>query len=229
MKKNLKGFILGILFTVLVMQLIMPINAAMLGKTIQVMTGINIYMDDVKLTPKDSKGNSVEPFIYNGTTYLPLRAVAEALNKAVTWEGKTSSVYLGKHDSATPAVMLYDMDYFNSSGEFGEDSSVTDNFGVTYHNALRGYDGQWQEYLLNGKYSRLNGKVVLRYAERSYDRDNCYVKIYVDDRLVYTTPPIKGGSPNAEFDIDLTGALKVKVQMYGSYKILAIVDAGLYQ
>ena len=111
MKKNLKGFILGILFTVLVMQLIMPINAAMLGKTIQVMTGINIYMDDVKLTPKDSKGNSVEPFIYNGTTYLPLRAVAEALNKAVTWEGKTSSVYLGKHDSATPAVMLYDMDY----------------------------------------------------------------------------------------------------------------------
>ena len=32
---------------------------------------------------KDTKGNQIEPFIYNGTTYLPLRAVAEAVGKEV--------------------------------------------------------------------------------------------------------------------------------------------------
>ena len=39
---------------------------------------------------------SAEPFIYNGTTYLPIRAVGEAVGKEVTWNGGTNTVYLGE-------------------------------------------------------------------------------------------------------------------------------------
>lgn len=58
---------------------------------------IKIYVDGVKIEPKDADGKGVEPFIYNGTTYLPVRAVGEAIGKKVTWDGTTQSVYLGEN------------------------------------------------------------------------------------------------------------------------------------
>lgn len=36
-----------------------------------------------------------EPFIYDGTTYLPVRAVGEAIGKEVSWDGNTNTVILG--------------------------------------------------------------------------------------------------------------------------------------
>ncbi|MBQ9976669.1 MAG: hypothetical protein IJP16_09160 [Clostridia bacterium] len=44
---------------------------------------IKICIDGNYITPKDAGGNVVEPFIINGTTYLPVRAVASALGKEV--------------------------------------------------------------------------------------------------------------------------------------------------
>lgn len=56
--------------------------------------GISIAVDGNKIVPADANGNSVEPFIYNGTTYLPVRAVASALGLTVRWSSLTSTVYL---------------------------------------------------------------------------------------------------------------------------------------
>ncbi len=62
---------------------------------------ISVYYRDIKLningkeyTPTNEQGEAVEPFIYEGTTYLPLRAVASALGKQVGWDDKTSTVFL---------------------------------------------------------------------------------------------------------------------------------------
>lgn len=48
---------------------------------------------------KDTKGNQIEPFIYNGTTYLPLRAVGEALGKEVKWDSNTNTAFLNDKDT----------------------------------------------------------------------------------------------------------------------------------
>lgn len=40
---------------------------------------IKIFMDGEEVQPKDANGQPVEPFIYNGTTYLPVRAVGQAI------------------------------------------------------------------------------------------------------------------------------------------------------
>lgn len=58
--------------------------------------GIKLVVDGVEVTPKDPDGNAVDPFISDGTTYLPVRAVGEALGKEVTWNGDTKTVYIGK-------------------------------------------------------------------------------------------------------------------------------------
>lgn len=57
--------------------------------------GIRLVVDGKEITPKDPNGNVVEPFASNGTTYLPVRAVGEALGKEVTWDGETATVYVG--------------------------------------------------------------------------------------------------------------------------------------
>lgn len=63
---------------------------------ITVSEGVNIYVDNVPYQPKDAAGNNVEPFIYNGTTYLPARAIANIYGANISWDGKTNSVYIGK-------------------------------------------------------------------------------------------------------------------------------------
>lgn len=64
---------------------------------------ISIYINGTKTTPKDADGNEVSPFMVDGTTYLPVRAVANALGKDVSWDGATASVKISDMKaSATP-------------------------------------------------------------------------------------------------------------------------------
>lgn len=61
-----------------------------------------ILSRDVKVTYNgeiqsfvDANGANVYPISYNGTTYLPVRAVANMLNIPVKWNGTTNTVELG--------------------------------------------------------------------------------------------------------------------------------------
>ena len=67
--------------------------------------GISLVVDGVAVTPKDASGNVVEPFVSEGTTYLPVRAVADALGKSVTWDGETKTVYIGQVPGTTESWM----------------------------------------------------------------------------------------------------------------------------
>lgn len=61
---------------------------------------IKVYKDNVKYDLKDTSGKTVEPFVYNGTTYLPLRSVASLTGMDVKWDNATKSVYLWDEMSA---------------------------------------------------------------------------------------------------------------------------------
>ena len=60
---------------------------------------IKIQIDGQQITPKDPNGKTVEPFVINGTTYLPVRAVADAVGYGVSWDGKTNTVKLSSNGS----------------------------------------------------------------------------------------------------------------------------------
>ncbi len=72
---------------------------------------ITIQLNGQCITPKDANGKVVEPFIIDGTTYLPLRAVSEALGLEVDWDGNTSTVFLSEGGNSTsskypPAIFI---------------------------------------------------------------------------------------------------------------------------
>lgn len=64
-------------------------------------TDIKVMLDGRYLILKDVNGNTVEPFAVNGTTYLPLRAVANALGLNVEWDAATSTAVLTSGGSQT--------------------------------------------------------------------------------------------------------------------------------
>lgn len=102
MKNQKKSFVLGFLAA---LALMCGVNTLLIPSATAMNTDKNAYLSyrDIKIcidgqfiTPKDVDGNVVEPFIYNGTTYLPVRAVGEALGKPVDFDASTYTVYLGQ-------------------------------------------------------------------------------------------------------------------------------------
>lgn len=93
MKQNIKSLVSGIVIGTLLTG-----GAAYAKGKIELLeahySDIKIFVNDQRINPKDIEGNTVEPFIVDGTTYLPIRAVGEALDKYVSWDGATNSVYL---------------------------------------------------------------------------------------------------------------------------------------
>lgn len=51
----------------------------------------------------NERGEKVAPFAYDGTTYVPIRALGLALKYEVGWDGKTSSVTVSTGGTAVPA------------------------------------------------------------------------------------------------------------------------------
>ena len=65
---------------------------------------IKLVIDGQEIVPKDAAGNVVEPFQANGTTYLPVRAVAGALGLKADWNAETHTVALTSGGEQTTAT-----------------------------------------------------------------------------------------------------------------------------
>ena len=93
--KNTKSFLHGVLVTLLILAIGGTVFASNLAKEATLhYAEIKITFDGKGITPKDATGAVVEPFIIDGTTYLPVRAIAEALSLDVNWDGATNTVVL---------------------------------------------------------------------------------------------------------------------------------------
>jgi hypothetical protein len=75
-----------------------------------------LVVNGQEVTPRDVQGNVVEPFIFEGTTFLPVRAVAEALGQEVNWDGATNTVYI--EDTAATGQTLVGEWNWNWSGVY---------------------------------------------------------------------------------------------------------------
>lgn len=168
-----RSFLLGMLTTLLLVGLAVPTLAATTTKSIEVRSSIRVFIDDKEFIPKDAKGNPVEVFLYNGTTYLPARAISEAIGKPVQWDGSVQGIYIGKHASSSPAAYLSQLDYFNQNGPWSFDTVTKDNLGNEHlHSINARFSNSWisgnrfTTYKLNGQYSKLTGFYYQSYGSR---------------------------------------------------------------
>lgn len=91
MKNNpIKGFALGAVSACLVMGV--AYSAVGASRNIAVEEGIRMQINNAAFVPKDAKGNPVSPFLYNGTTYVPMRPLCEAIGLTVNYDSATKTV-----------------------------------------------------------------------------------------------------------------------------------------
>ena len=86
-KYFIMGFLVASILTASIPAMAQSINI--------VFNNIKIIVDNKEVTLKDAKGNTLKPILYNGTNYLPLRAISELLGKEVNYDSKTGNVYVG--------------------------------------------------------------------------------------------------------------------------------------
>lgn len=94
----MKKFISGFLCSALLYTLTISALAISGHMTIEV-DPINIQVNGVTFKPADVNGNEVPVFAYNGTTYAPLRALAEAYGLEVGYDSEKNMATVKEHKS----------------------------------------------------------------------------------------------------------------------------------
>ncbi|MBU5436146.1 stalk domain-containing protein [Pseudoflavonifractor sp. MSJ-37] len=213
-----RDFAAGVLVATLALGVAVPAGAAALtSKKIDVLQGIEIFVDGVRLDPKDANGKSVETFVYNGTTYIPLRAVSQALGKAVNYDGNTKRAYIGSSPMTTGSYRMEDVcqPYQKSGFMYTYTGADTMKMGGNeYGNGLRAFSAISDEYALfnlNGAYNSL----TLDLGSIDDWGNNAEVTFYVDDVRVasYT---VEGEALPRKITVPLNHGLQMKIVTSGS-------------
>ncbi len=93
--KKLTSFLAGALTSAILISL--PVSAlASSGKLTLEVAPIQIQVNGEAFRPVDANGNAVMVFTYNGTTYAPLRALAEAYGLEVGYDAARNTATVGQ-------------------------------------------------------------------------------------------------------------------------------------
>lgn len=257
MKKRIQGLVIGVLIGAILTS--GTAFAKEISENAKIFyKNIKVYVNGAEITPKGSDGSVVEPFIMNGTTYLPVRAVSNALDQDVEWDGKTQSVYIGKKDRTKPDNYLHKISRTNyqeakaSSAISTINGTITDFNGNIYKNGIVFYIssgfGKLEEidecdslasYPLNSQYSILMGNIVLpkKVEIASLSKaTKCSglqtdILFYGDGKLLYKATAVDSSMPyKINLNVKDVNTLTIKVS-YSDFdnNHIALTDLALYK
>jgi len=136
MKKKFMSFVTGALAMLLVSSMTVTALAASGAIKIEV-SPISVLVNGKVFQPKDANGNDVMVFTYNGTTYAPLRALAEAYGLEVGYDSKNHIATVSK-----PSGTAVSTDYTSFEKQWTVKEKPVTNYGsekiftVTYSGDL---------------------------------------------------------------------------------------------
>lgn len=73
-------------------------------RSIEVEYGITVEFNEQQISMTDANGKPVDAFIYEGTTYVPIRAISETFGAAVGYDSSTNTAYV--YDDFTEIIVV---------------------------------------------------------------------------------------------------------------------------
>lgn len=185
---------------------------------------ITVYKDNILQDLKDAQGQTVEPFIYNGTTYVPVRAAAELAGLKVEWDGAKKAINLWDK-VAKDTVYLVDVRPPHAGKEYRTYVKDRESFsmgsmefkkGITVGNGAWGTDETYSAFFnLNDEYKELEMSVGCSSAARIEYISN--LQFVLDDKIVKEME-IKAGDIPTKITVPVKGGLKLEVRVEPAYK-----------
>ena len=221
-KDKIKGFIAGVVSAVTIAGAVVAFAAA----SDVVFCGIKVYLDGIEKTLIAADGNVIEPMLYKGNTYVPLRAMANLMGAEVDWEHSTKSVFIGGKPVAqsTPLEAFAQnrvVDYFQiKTGneavfQLKDDSILCDNLLLLDYHTDGTVKPKSNLYKLNGDYTTLLAQAVMPWTVVGSDGKNVVIFNSVADdgsKEELARFELKQTEDPFEIEIDLTGVINLEIQ-----------------
>ena len=216
--KNLKMFIVGFLTCAMMMGLGIAALADSGDVSIQALLSntVKLKLNGKDWTPKDSTtGDYYKPIVYNGRTYLPLRAVLEEAAKIpVDYDGTTKTVWIGGRSDSLPVdnTNLYE-DYYGTMITTDKEKLTTPTKVYKWGVANNGnVDMQYFTCFLkpNGDYKRFRVSFFVDSSAKDNYTINIRNKTY--DGAVIKTVTLRPGQTIEDVDIDVGGVERICIE-----------------
>lgn len=222
--KHLNKSLRSVLTTALVAALL--VGVAVGAGVSMTSKNVDIYFRNIKMVVDGVEVDTpAEPFIYNGSTYLPVRAVGEALGKEVDWDGDTSTVYIGKVPGAEenwmtklPPYQVYNGKVYDGSDRKAtfDVAGVTQTQGITFRENWGDPFAIWNT---NSQYKSMTFTV----GHVGDNKVDATLEVYLDGE--YTTEyELKFDVAPKTITIDLKYSPNVKLLFKGSQATYGIYD-----
>lgn len=113
-------------------------------QTIEVLSGMKVLVNGEEFTPTDVHGSAVDVFAYNGTTYVPIRAMSEAFGLEVGYDAERQAALVnGELGSGSSVVAPDTRDVVYILSHSPEDVTMEDGTVETFYNEMRD-ELRWQ-------------------------------------------------------------------------------------
>lgn len=173
---------------------------------------ILIYVDNEQVELKDANGTTVKPFILEGTTYVPVRGVSQALGCQVEWNGQEQTVNVYQNMVSPNGMTISENKPYEIDGpvpfyEFEGKTLKIDE--IPYSNAMEAWGG-YALFNLDGKIDSVS------FVGGSTDRfDQEKTITFIVDGKIVDTCVIPANSTAQDFSVDLNKGLQLKIAFEG--------------
>lgn len=164
---------------------------------------IKILVNGEEFKPKDVNGNDVMVFTYNGTTYAPLRALAEAYGLEVGYDSECKMATVGAY---------YDDGSYNESGYYEESDWEEEFAPIVYSGSGDSVldidppeDCMWVLYVRGN-----NGSDY--FGVQGYAADNSSTELFVNTTKPYSGVTFDPSFKTTQLEISATGDWYVEVR-----------------
>ena len=177
---------------------------------------IKVYFNSQEIEFKNANGATVNPFIEDGTTYVPLRGISEPLGCQVDWDSGEFAVRIW--DKAVPpeGTPLYYLQPSESDGVsfyYDINGEQLEMNGKYYSNAMSpNWRSAYAIFDLNGKYEYMTFDAGL------LDSVNNDKKItFIVDGKIVDICEFPVNSSTKSFRVELNHGLSLKIQFESGY------------
>ncbi len=219
MKKHLKGCIIGFIIAIILMN-----SPFAMAQGLKRMIEVTFNSVNLRVNGQAVKGDTI---LYNGTTYVPLRAIGELLDKEIVWDGATNTANVNDNQGVGLKENTNSFPYSSTQNNVTiklnkvvQDSDSLRLY-ITYINnsqkeAMTG--DSLAKIVVNGKQYTYNSDFNFdRYYNKSVDKADDFIEPGVIEDSIIFFETIKGVESinvvlNANFNDYRFNNVKVKVE-----------------